>query len=310
MTRRSNRVSRPRLAVAVAAAVMLTLTSTVTHAAWTASTSASGNASTGTIALTSSGISGLAFTYPSVDSTTIVPISLSNSGSVALPLTSASISTTGTLSASNVTLTLWQRTGTTCPASIPGATTSKATTGLGAGSLALPTGFASVPAGGSVNFCAATTLTGPLADTAGRQITATLTFSGQVGAAWTAIDTSAGRTFTQSVAGLAAPRIVDCIAGKRSTWIYDYDTARIIWTSVPGATSYRLYRNGVAIGSPITGTELIANGSTPVITQGGTITVRAFAGSVQSEPSNPLTVTTYDPVGFITGNDVRCGAIG
>ncbi|WP_403024177.1 hypothetical protein [Salinibacterium sp. GXW1014] len=309
-SRRTARLIRPRTTIAIALALILAMGSTVSFAAWSASTTASSVAANGTIALASSGISSLGHTYTNVDTSKIVPVTLSNSGSVALPLTSVAIATTGALPAGNVTLTVWASSGNTCPTSIPAAPTVKASAALSAPALSLPAGFVSVPASGSVVLCVATTLTGTLGEAAGLSLTPTLTFSGRVGDNWSATDASTTRSFTQNVAGLAAPRIVDCISGTRWTIFYTYDTARIVWTAVPGATSYRLYRNGVAIGSAITGTEFTANGSTAVITQGGTITVRAFAGSVQSEASNPLTVTTYDPVGFISGNDVRCGAIG
>ncbi|QEE61573.1 hypothetical protein FVA74_08270 [Salinibacterium sp. dk2585] len=307
---RAARLIRPRTTIAIALALILAMGSTVSFAAWRATTTASSAASNGTITLASSGIPNLAHTYTSVESSKIVPVTLSNSGSVALPLTSVAIATTGALPAANVTLTVWARSGSTCPASIPAAPTVKASASLSASILSLPAGLGTVPAAGSVVLCVATTLTGTLGEVAGLSLTPTLTFSGRVGDNWTATDPSTTRSFTQNVAGLAAPRIVDCINGTRWTLLYTYDTARIVWTAVPGATSYRLYRNGAAIGSAITGTEFTANGSTAVITQGGTITVRAFAGSVQSEPSNPLTVTTYDPIGFVPGNDVRCGAIG
>lgn len=73
-----------------------------------------------------------------------------------------------------------------------------------------------------------------------------------------------------------------------------YTTASLSWNSVSGATGYRLYNNGSKFGEDIPSTQTSIDLSELAMHTAYKFTIAALSGSVESNPSNEVPITTDD----------------
>lgn len=239
-----------RAAATVALTTFLALGSSVSHASWTAvDDTQPATVTTGTMAMSSAGLAGLAITYSATDQVVINPVTVSNTGSVPLELGSIGVTadaSSDTLRA-NVTLVTWVKPAEGCLAPAPAGTL------LSSSSIPLP-GSVSVPAGGTAELCAATKLTGAVEGLASASMSLTLTVNASGGGTWA---TQASETLTQSVAGasLPAPTGLTCTPKAFSGFSF----VVITWTAPTGSPSpvagYNIYIDGFELGY-MTGTSM------------------------------------------------------
>lgn len=187
-----------RFAAVVGLVTFLVLSGTgLANAVWTAATTTTGTVTAGSLSAALSGTGGLKATYLAVgEYTQPQPLTLQNSSPVALDYGLTVTSTAGgTLSPADVQIALWERTGTTCPTTVPSAGT---TVGALDQPLALPPLATDAGAATSTSvLCAATKFTGALSGASGNSLTATIHLTGTSGTKWTT--TVSGPAFTQVV---------------------------------------------------------------------------------------------------------------
>lgn len=187
-----------RLAAVVGLVTFLVLTGTgLANAVWTAAATTTGTVTAGTLSAAITGTGQLETTYLTAgEYTQPQPLTLENSSPVALDYAlSATSMEGGTLSPVDVQIALWERTGTTCPDTVPSI---DATVGTLDQPLVLPPLAAGAGAATSTTvLCAATKYTGAIPESTGNSLTATIHLTGTSGTKWsTAVS---GPTFTQVV---------------------------------------------------------------------------------------------------------------
>jgi hypothetical protein len=297
----------PQAAVALCLVVMLTLTSAVSFAAWNATVTKNATASAGTVGISSSGFAALAHGYSASSVVKVAPVTVSNTGTVPLTLSSVAIGATGPL-APNLSLALWKAPSAGCQASVP---TGSFTTTLSAASTAIPASFAfAVPATG-LSLCAATTLTGSAASLAAQTVTPTITLTGSVGSHWAAADASTARSFTQTVQGVQPPTGLGCADGDGYPgWIFTFDSVLITWTAPAGAVSYKVYvatADGATLVGTTTSTRFEIDASVlRSVGRSMPVTVVAVNGAAESLPSAAVAITSSNSP-FQLSRNVNCG---
>ncbi|WP_368499421.1 hypothetical protein [Herbiconiux sp. A18JL235] len=251
------------------------------------------NAATATVS--ASGGSGTTFEYkfstatlPPNQTPAIVPFTFQNTGTSPLAF-AVGVTTSGTLSAANVSLTYWLGTGAAgvCASSVPGTGTSVGTL---ASTPSLPSAFSAVAPGTTLTLCAATKLSTTVAQSQGQSLTASFALTGTAGL-WTA---TAGTTpgFTQSVYRIGPPTALQC---ANVTIIGVGDVARFSWAQVPSATSYTVSRT-------VSGTTTVI---TTVAQPSGSTRPQVDIGSLQLGLSTVLTAGSI-PI-TITANETTYG---
>lgn len=200
MTRESSYFSagHTRLAAVTGLVTFLVLTGTgLANAVWTAAVTTTGTVTAGTLSAAITGTGELRTTYLAAgEYTQPQPLTLENGSPVELDYGLTVTSTEGwTLSPADVQIALWERTGTTCPTTVPSTGT---TVGTLDQPLALPPLAAGAGAATSTTvLCAATKYTGAIPDASGKSLTATIHLTGTSGTKWTT--TVSGPAFTQVI---------------------------------------------------------------------------------------------------------------
>ena len=246
-SRRPRRRPLGRVSIALGLTVFISLVGTTFATAnWSAPTSTVN-------ATASSGIAKTVFTGTDAFNdfiyknpvTKIVPLVVKNDGTTPLTYTLTVTNIAQSDLASRVALSLWKSAGATCAATIPsvGTTVGQATVRKLNEIPELPAGALSAPAGTTFTLCAATTLTGTVADSQGRTVSPIFTMTGQIGTLWKSAVTAP--SFTQSVYRVVNPTNVTCTT--RSPTLLSAGTATLSWDAPAneGTVSYRILRNGV-----------------------------------------------------------------
>lgn len=229
-------VTRHRLAVVVGLAVFLVLTGTgVATALWTTAATTTAPATAGRLTVGLAGTAGLTTqNITTTKHTSPVELTLHNTSSVPVTYNLKLGRNTGTLTATEIQLVLWEREGTACPTTIPATGT---TTGTLADPPPVPAAIRTGQPGSTTALCAATRFTGTLFGSADRSLTATLGLIGRLtDTNWRA--TAEDGALTQTIA--PAPDTVtnlqcnnqDALLGLLGSGI------RLTWTPAAGATKY------------------------------------------------------------------------
>lgn len=286
-----------RAAVATAVVVFLSLTSTISYASWTSDTSKTSSVGAGTIGLTTSSTTGLATTYTASALTRVAAVTVANTGTVPLTLSSIAIANAGTLG-SSITLAIWNKPSGACQTSVPSGSFS---TTLNTATTAIASSYGlAVPTAGTT-LCVATTFTGNLSTSGGQSTSPTVTVSGSAGTNWIVADgaTAANRTFTQSVAGVGAPTALTCQAGDGyRVFILTYDTALISWTAPAGTapTSYQVFVGTTQVGTTTSTSFEITGGNLSATGNNLAVTVRAVSGTLTSAASSSVAISSQSSV--------------
>lgn len=290
-----------RVLAAVAIGVALSLTSSIAWATWTTAVPRSASVQAATVSISSTGISNLTTTYSALSLTKVVAVSVANTGTAPLALSSVTVSnTTGTLPAA-ILLAIWPKTTGTCPAEAPlVALTRTLASGVTA---TLPATAFPIPLAGA-DFCMATTLTGALLALAGQSTAPTITLAARVGDNWVASDVSATRSFTVN-APLPVP--APNITCANSSYGIFWNQATISWSAPTGitVTGYQVYVDGVAFGAPQTARSIVFNLNNVSDNGSATVTVRTITAAGSSLDSTGKIVIASN--GFLGGTSVRCG---
>ena len=200
MTRRSPYFSagHTRLAAVTGLVTILMLSGTgLAHAVWTAAATTTGTVATGNLSMAVTGTGDLKTEYLAAgEYTQPQPLTLENSSPVALDYTLTATGMEGaTLSPTDVEIALWERTGATCPTTVPSTATSVGTLDQ---PLVLPPLTADAGVANSTTvLCAATKFTGVFFNSSGNSLTATIHLTGTSGTKWST--TVSGPAFTQVV---------------------------------------------------------------------------------------------------------------
>ncbi|EAR25734.1 hypothetical protein A20C1_07638 [marine actinobacterium PHSC20C1] len=253
-----------RVAITAGIVIFLSLVSSVSFAAWSASSSKSASAGAGSVSLTTSTSAGAPtitalgpHTYASINQPVAAPITVRNTGNVELAVSNVSISSSGTLAGSLVSLKFWAGTSSICAATTPVVTTT-----LDGGTASLSPLNMIIPASSSAILCAATAFTGNMATNAGQSASATLAIRAGSGTSWIANDSQsvANRTFTQQVFQAVAPNAptnIQCVNED------DKNLITISWSTPSGFTApnggYNVYFDGSYIGNTTSISTLVAN---------------------------------------------------
>jgi hypothetical protein len=267
-----------------AAALILTLGSpAAAQAAWvTAETALIASASAGRLAVTQSGFGSLAMSYTSSALTDTAPVTVANTGNVPAPYTLTFGAQTATALAGAVEVRVWSVTseaGCTA-ATAAGGVAGKSWTTVGAvmGTLAPST---------SAYWCVRSSVTqAQRFALVGGTVSATASLVASQGS-WSS---TAGTTATQSVANTLTPGTVTRTAWDDAsmtlTWAAPSDTAAV--------TGYRVYRDGVVVGSvPVSSRSYIDSGLSVSTTYSYTVAAITSGSPVDVSP-------TSTPASFIT----------
>ena len=201
MTRKSSYFSagHTRIATVVGLMTFSVLSGTgLAHAVWTAAATTTGTVTAGSLSAAITGTGDLTTKYLAAgEYSQPQQLTLENSSPVALDYTLTATGMEGaTLNPADVEITLWERTDTECPTTVPSTGTSVGTLNE---PLVLPPLAAGAGAATSTTvLCAATKFTGTISDAAGNSLTATIDLTGTSGTNWST--TVSGPTFTQVVA--------------------------------------------------------------------------------------------------------------
>ena len=278
-----------RALAAFATGVFLALVGTgAAHAGWTtAGLSLKASVASGSISVTQSGYDQLNFTYTANALVSTKPVTVTN-GPVpsTYTLTLGSTSSTPTALAGAITVLTWPvATAANCTAStaLPGTQTvrtwANGTTLTG-----------SLAASASVVHCVRTSMSSAVYD--GGHVSAQLALTAAVGTNWKTSTTSV--TVTQAVSDVTAPTAPTILTVTSTSDA----SATLSWTAASdnvGVVAYRVYRDGIRIGSDVTGTTFTDTGLGLGTTYSYTAEALDAAGNVSVRSSATSATTSLSP---------------